>query len=351
MFKSKLLKHIFNIIVFLCLSFGLKAQTETLNIGGTISGEDDVAMQGVQVTVTKNGQLFTSFPTTYSGAYNLFLPMGAEFVVSITKDGYAKKYFTVSTMGVPAESAKKKFAVMIADLELIALVPGVDYSVFNQPVNKYYFNPKADNFEYDKKYLKDVIAQVQELKKAKKEAIAAAKLKAEQDKKNADLAAEKALLDKKNADLAAEKAKEDALLAAEQAKSKKLEEEALTTKKLQEEKSITSTPTVTPTKTEAVSTTNPSILSEGVLILKDNTLIVYPKSKKLVNALILKYTTGVTEEIILGPNVVIIQRILVRNEDAWVYHKKTFNWGGVSCFRDGAPITEGVFEYETRKTI
>jgi hypothetical protein len=327
LFKSKLLKYIIHILVFINLSFGLKAQTETLNIGGTISGEDDVAMQGVQVTVTKNGQLFTSFPTTYSGAYNLFLPMGAEFVVSITKDGYAKKYFTVSTMGVPAESAKKKFAVMIADLELIALVPGVDYSVFNQPVNKYYFDPKADNFDYDKKYLKDVIAQVQELKKAKKEAIAAAKLKAEQDKKNTDLAAEKA--------------KQDALLAAEQAKSKKL----------QEEKSITSTPTVTPTKTEAVSTTNPSILSEGVLVLKDNTLIVYPKSKKLVNALILKYTTGVTEEIILGPNVVIIQRILVRNEDAWVYHKKTFNWGGVSCFRDGAPITEGVFEYETRKTI
>ena len=53
---------------------------------------------------------------------------------------------------------------------------------------KYFYNPKIDNFEYDKKYLKEMMAQVDELKIAKKEAILLAKLKAEQEKKIADLA-------------------------------------------------------------------------------------------------------------------------------------------------------------------
>lgn len=341
------MKHFINIIIFLFLALGISAQTESLNIGGTISGEDDVAMQGVQVNVTKNGTLFTSFPTTYNGLYNLYLPMGAEFVVTISKDGYAKKYFTVSTMGVPAGSEKKKFAVMIADLELIEQIPGVDYSVFNQPINRYYFNPKADNFEYDKPYLKERIALVEQLKKAKKEAIASNKLKAEQDKKNADLAAEKA---KKDELLAEEKAKQAALLAAEQGNLKKLEEESLAIKMQQEEKSkLNSVPTIAPVPTTNVtSDTNPSILSEPTLVLKDNTLILYPKSRMLTKALLFKYKIGVTEEIIVGNNMVIIQRILVRNLEASVYHKKIFNWGGIACFRDQEPITESIFENETK---
>lgn len=341
-----MLKHFIHILIFLFLAFSVNAQTETLNVGGTISGEDDIAMQGVQVTVTKNGTLFTSFPTTYNGLYNLYLPMGAEFVITVSKDGYAKKFFTVSTMGVPAGSEKKKFAVMVADLELIEQIPGVDYSVFNQPINKYYFDSKSDNFDYDKRYLKEMIAKVQELKKAKKEAILDNKLKAEQDKKNADLAAEKT---KQDAILAAEKTKQDALLAAEQANLKKLEEETLAAKKLADEKAkLNSVPTIAPVPTTNVtSDTNPSILSEAILVLKDNTLITYPRSRMLTKALILKYKIGVTEEIITGENMVVIQRILVRNQEAWVYHKKIFNWGGVACFRDQEPITASIFENET----
>ena len=57
---------------------------------------------------------------------------------------------------------------------------------------------------------------------------------------------------------------------------------------------------------------------------------------------------GVTEEIIHGTNVIVIQRVVVRDQMAWVYHKKLFNWGGVACFRDGQAITESTFENETK---
>ncbi|HWY13041.1 MAG TPA: carboxypeptidase-like regulatory domain-containing protein [Bacteroidia bacterium] len=308
---------IFKITFLLFLACGSMAQSVSLNVGGTISDETKVTMRDALVSCTKNGKPFTSFLTSFNGTYFLYLPMGAEYVVTVSKNGYAKKYFTVSTLGVSEESAKKKFSVMITDLELIESVPGVDYALFNQPMNKYYYNPKIDNFEYDKKYLKDMLAQVEELKIAKKEAILLAKLKAEQDKKNADLALQK--------NMNAER------LAIETASLKNLEKEIEAAKKLQTEKV----------------NVNPATLSSPKILVADALLVKTNPNDRVV-ALLAKYKAGVTEEIIYGVNVIILQRILVRDQMAWVYQKKMFNWGGVACFRDGQPITESTFENETK---
>ncbi|MBK7668600.1 MAG: hypothetical protein IPJ32_15415 [Sphingobacteriaceae bacterium] len=314
------MKIFINITFLLFVALSSIAQRETLNVGGTISNEHKVAMPDALVSVTKDGKAFTSFPTSFNGSYALYLPMGSEFVITVSKSGFAKKYFTVSTLGVSDESAKKKFSVMIADLELIETVPGVDYSIFNQPMNKYYYNPKIDNFEFDKKYMKDMLAQVSDLKIAKKEAILLAKLKAEQDKKDAELAAQKALQDER--------------LAVEKAYLKNLEKEIEANKKI---------------KAEEISNINPSTLTQPKPLVKD---VLFVNTNSNINeriiALVAKYKTGVTEEIIYGTNVIIIQRVLVRDQMAWVYHKKMFNWGGVACFRDGQAITESIFESETR---
>lgn len=310
------MKSLIKTILLVFISLISFAQSEDLKIGGKISDEKRIAMADAVVNVTKDGKAFTSFPTSLNGSYALYLPMGSEFVVTVSKPGYAKKYFTVSTLGVPAESAKRKFSVMVADLELIESVPGVDYSLFNQPMNKYYFNPKADNFEFDKKYMKDMLAQVEDLKIAKKEAILMAKLKAEQDKKDAELAAQKALQDEQ--------------LVLEKANLKKLDEELAANRKAKEETSIV----------------NPSTLTAPKTLAKD-ALIVITNANQRIATLLSKYKIGVTEEIIYGTNVIIIQRVLVRDQMAWVYHKKMFNWGGVAFFRDGQPITESTFENET----
>jgi hypothetical protein len=303
----------FRIFFLLLISIGAFAQNETLNLGGKISDERKIAMGGAVVSVTKDGKTFTAFPTSLNGSYALYLPMGSEFVVTVSKPGYANKYFTVSTLGVPPESAKKKFSVMVADLELIEYVEGVDYSMFNKPMNKYYFNPKIDNFEFDKKYMKDMLAQVEDLKIAKKEVILLAKLQAEQEKKDAEFAAKNKLRDER--------------LAIERANLKKLEEELAASK-----------------KTEVV---NPATLTTPKVLAKD-ALIVNTNPDQRILALLAKYKAGVTEEVIQGLNVIIIQRILVRDQMAWVYHKKMFNWGGVAFFRDGQPITESTFENETK---
>ncbi len=81
------------------------------------------------------------------------------------------------------------------------------------------------------------------------------------------------------------------------------------------------------------------------LLNADNAQVRNQRKKELLT----KYKPGITEETISGNNVVILQRVLVKDGDVWVYQKKMFNWGGTSFFRDETPITESIFEQETTK--
>lgn len=86
-------------------------------------------------------------------------------------------------------------------------------------------------------------------------------------------------------------------------------------------------------------------LTECEKFLNSDSSIELNAKKK---ALLAKYGPGVTEETLTGNGVVILQRVLVREGDVWVYQKKMFSWGGVSYFRDTQPITESIFEQETK---
>jgi hypothetical protein len=113
----------------------------------------------------------------------------------------------------------------------------------------------------------------------------------------------------------------------------KLDEELAAAKKLQMEKSV-----------NAVGLLNEVTITQAPV---KNTHQLHTGRKD--KALLAKYKPGVTEEVLESSNVVIIQRVLVKDNTVWVYHKKIFNWG-VAFFRDGEPITESIFELETRKT-
>jgi hypothetical protein len=299
------------LILGILVSFFATAQTPTLDIGGSISSEQNKRLQGAMINVLRDGKPFTSFLTSFEGTYFIYLPIGAEYVVDVSKKGYVHKRFSVNTKGIPKERTFDKFPLIISDLELLDYHEGVDYSLFNQPINKYYYDPKKENFDYDKEYLKNMLALIEEVKKNNREAVLLANAKAEKAVKDE-------LLKLQN--------ESEALI------MQKLDQELAAAKKLQMEKSVNAVGLLN----EVTITQAPSKHSHEL------------HTGKKDKALLAKYKPGVTEEVIENSNVVIIQRVLVRDNTVWIYHKKIFNWG-VAFFRDGEPITESIFELETRK--
>ncbi len=325
------MNNFIKVVCIFFIAYGVNAQSVSLNIGGSISCESKITPRGSMVNVTRDGKAFTSFPISSEGTFFLYLPLGSEYSVKVTRKDFVQKIFSVNTKGVSDENAKSKFSVMIADLELMEFYPGVDFSLFDQPINKYYYNPQKDNFEYDKDYLKKMLALVAEVKEARKLAIAAAKTKAEQDKAEALLAKQQALLDER--------------YAADAIALKKLEEE-LAQNKTSDLRKFTDR-SAYPNNSTATLPADIRTITEIQTLPVDALQINSNKNERII-ALLVKYKNGVTEEIIIGKNLIIIQRVVVRDAMAWVYQKKLFNWGGVAFFRDGVAITEGIFEMETK---
>lgn len=263
---------------------------------GTIYNESNAVLSGALVQVTQNAFLYNALTANQQGEYKINLPAEGEYEVTISKPGYVQKKYTVNTGGIPQEKIAT-LPVYTADIVLFNYYEGVDYSLFDNPINKYSYNPTNNNIDYNEKYLKEMREAMREVKKAEREAI--------------KLAREKELADRK---------------LASQSKVGYIAQRK-------------ASPAVVKTEIQKPVEQKTEV-APAILITKTS-----PSAK--VAALLAKYPQGVTEEFVEGPNVQIIQRIVVKDQEAWVYQKKSFSWGGVACFRDNTPVTLGTFEQET----
>lgn len=283
------------ILLVLIASFG-SANEGFVQFKGTVYNESNAVLNGALVQVTQNAFLFNAFTANQQGEYKINLPVDGEYDVTISKPGYVQKKYFVSTKGIPTEKIAG-LPVYTADVVLMNFYEGVDYSLFEQPINKYGYNSGNNNMDYDEKYLKEMREAMREVKKAEREAI--------------KLAREKELADRK---------------LNQQSKVGYIAQ-----------RKATSSPVKTQAQQPVEHKTEVNI---AALITKTS-----PSAR--VSAILSKYPQGITEEFIEGQNVQIIQRVVVKDQEAWVYQKKTFNWGGVACFRDNTPVTLGIFEQET----
>src|SRR6185369_9207265 len=83
------------------------SQTVPLRIQGTVSDET-TDLGGATVQVTSAGKVFTSVMTDAQGSYYFELPLGGDYLVTVSKEGYVPKKFTVNTQGVPPEKGTVK---------------------------------------------------------------------------------------------------------------------------------------------------------------------------------------------------------------------------------------------------
>lgn len=264
---------------------------------GTVSNDKNVALQGAFVQVNRDASLYNVMSANADGQYALDLPIDGEYDVIISKPGYVTKRYVVSTMGVPVDKLDK-LPIYVADVVLFNYYEGIDYALFDEPMNKYRYNSVNNNMDYDEAYLKKMKEGMKEIKKAEKELLKSLHEKEEADKK------------------------------------------ALAQSKVgyipQRKPSIVKT-----------TTTNQVPSQDNTLTVSNTSVVKKSTADSRTLALLAAYKPGITEEIIEGKNVQIIQRVVVKDEEVWIYQKKIFNWGGTACFRDKTPITDGIFEQET----
>lgn len=309
----------FMVILLFCFIASF-SQDITVDFEGRVSNDNATLTESI-VQVLQDGKLLTSFKTGDDGSYNVYLPLGYDYLISISKNNYVQKYFSVSTKGIPADQASLKFPTIKADVDLFKYYEGVDYSMFDEPISKFFYSSKKGNFDYDKEYLKAKKEEMKKVKLAEKKAIQLALQKNADKQKELEKTPEK---------------KEDVAKLAEEKKAldEKLVKQSLMLKLIEEEE-------------KPIFKTSHYKKEVELNIVAANNEVSEKLIDEKINNLVGKYKQGVTEEKEEGRGVIIIKRIVVREQEMWVYEKKIFDWGGVSYFRDKQRITASTFNQET----
>ncbi|MCF8461523.1 MAG: hypothetical protein K9G46_12425 [Flavobacteriales bacterium] len=196
---------------------------------------DGSGFDGSRVTITEDGAVKEVFDPGRA-RMTPQLNFGKKYVITFEKAGYITKRVEISTKNVPEDLKEDDLDFDFA-VEIFEQYEGVNTVIFNQPVAKWYYDPKEDGFAYDTDYTKSIrsalanfekeyeTAKVTKPKaddtalKAEEARLAAeAKAKLEEEKR---LAAEtKAKLEEEKRVAAEAKAAEDARKLAEQEKQK-----------------------------------------------------------------------------------------------------------------------------------
>ncbi|MFN3875953.1 MAG: hypothetical protein ACK4L7_08590, partial [Flavobacteriales bacterium] len=138
-----------------CLLLGataLRAQVDVVYIYGTVKDFTTAKkIDGVTVTVFKNGGKLVEVPTNASGKYEINLDYGSEYKIMCSKKGYVGKNIVIDTRNIPEEDRNGGHGMNI-DFTMLQEIPGVDFSVLLEPFGKAKYVGASGNFEWDMEY-------------------------------------------------------------------------------------------------------------------------------------------------------------------------------------------------------
>lgn len=117
-------------------------------------------MEGVDITVLKDGKEFENFRTSASGKYELNLPLGSDYKLIYTKPGYISKNVVLETRAVPEEDREGGFETNL-DMNLFEEIEGFDKKVTEQPIGRASFNPIKNAIEFDYEHTAKVQREIE----------------------------------------------------------------------------------------------------------------------------------------------------------------------------------------------
>jgi hypothetical protein len=153
----------FILLAFMCSSSW--AQVDVVMVYGTVKDLSSAKkIDGVTISVFKNGAKLIEVPTNASGKYEVNLDYSAEYKVMCSKKGFVSKNIVIDTRNIPEEERQGGHGMNI-DFTMLQELPGVDFSILQEPFGKAKYVGATGNFEWDMDYTNRMReAQVQLMK-------------------------------------------------------------------------------------------------------------------------------------------------------------------------------------------
>ncbi|MBK8497981.1 MAG: hypothetical protein IPL52_03985 [Flavobacteriales bacterium] len=151
-----LLQHFFCRLVAIAAlvlsSAATMAQVDVVVVFGTVKDFSTAKkLEGVTITVFKNGGKLLEVPTNASGKYEVNLDYGADYKIMCSRTNYVGKNISIDTRNIPEEDRAGGHGMNI-DFTMMQDLPGVDFSVLQEPFGKAKYSPTAGNIEFDVDY-------------------------------------------------------------------------------------------------------------------------------------------------------------------------------------------------------
>ena len=112
--------------------------------------ENGTGCNGAEITLYKNNSFVEKKITGMDGRFTFQLELNGDYRIEVTKPGYVRKIFTVTTRGVPAEESSHDFkGIELKAIVLFEPPKDCDVSALNKPLLRFGYDPNTKNFEYD----------------------------------------------------------------------------------------------------------------------------------------------------------------------------------------------------------
>ncbi|HEY0977906.1 MAG TPA: hypothetical protein VGE21_10600 [Flavobacteriales bacterium] len=163
--------HVFRPLRTLAFLFALalvpfvSAQVDNVYVYGTVKDYNNAKkLDGITVTVFKNGTKLAETITNASGKYEFNLDYGSDFKIVYSKSGMVSKNILIDTKNIPEEDRAGGHGMNV-EMTLFNELPGMDFSILQQPIGKAKFDPANNDVTWDLQYTEQIRSEIARLMK------------------------------------------------------------------------------------------------------------------------------------------------------------------------------------------
>ncbi len=164
---TNILRPLRTFFVLLLLFSGLyaSAQIDNVYVYGTVKDYNtSKKLDGITVTVFKDGAKLSSVVTSANGKYEFNLDYGYEYKLLFDKPGMVGKNVVINTRAIPEDERVGGLAMNV-EMTLFQEIPGIDFSLLQQPIGKSKFDPATNMLAWDLEYTEQMRAELSRLQK------------------------------------------------------------------------------------------------------------------------------------------------------------------------------------------